>query len=84
MAYLTVDVRNVMDDLELREGLTRIDSIEQLTEIRNSYNYDSTVHWLGYFKGSQDEAFEMHTQMVLKGTPVAYERVADGWYYFYW
>lgn len=84
VAYLTVDVRNVKDDLELREGLTRIDSIEQLTEIRNSYNYDSTVHWLGYFKGSQDEAFEMHTQMVLKGTPVAYERVADGWYYFYW
>lgn len=84
VAYLTVDVRNVKEDLEVREGLTRITSIEQLTAIRNSYTYNGTVHWLGYFKGSQDEAFQMHTQMVLNGNPVSYERIADGWYYFYW
>ena len=84
VAYLSVDVRNVKEDLEVREGLTRITSIEQLTAIRNSYTYDGTVHWLGYFKGSQDEAFQMHTQMVLSGNPVSYERIADGWYYFYW
>lgn len=85
--YLTFELGNIKDDLENREGLTEITSLEQLTQIREEKRAEGEGLgncWLGYFRGSYEEAFDYHTQMVLNGNPVNYEKIADGWYIFYW
>lgn len=82
--YITLDIRNVKNDLEVREGLTQITSMEQLVQERERYDYSTGHYWLGYFRGTQEEAYDMHVKMSDNRTPVAYARIADGWWYFYW